>query len=184
MTPESILEQSLRSANMRWLLAHADYKGGECLIWPFFRDRWGYGHVSHKRRSRLASRAMCTIVNGTPPTPHHHASHLCGKGHMGCVHPLHLKWASPKENCLEKRTHGTQITTRYGARGKLSQEDIDKIRALKGIKTQVELAAMFDVSTQTISFWHTRDRPRKPFQPGTSRSAESRRRRKQTILEQ
>lgn len=81
-----------------------------CLLWPY-RSRCGpnqeYGQInkglsSHGRR---AHRVVCALAHGDPPTPDHHAEHLCGNSL--CVNPKHLKWSTPLENQNRKKEHGT-----------------------------------------------------------------------------
>lgn len=103
-----------------WLQRHArEYIGDDCLKWPFATDIEGYGVVRFRGRDTSASRAMCFIVHGDPPTPKHQAAHSCGKGHLGCVNPRHIRWATCFENIQEKRVHGTMnYGTRRDHRGK------------------------------------------------------------------
>jgi hypothetical protein len=93
---------------LTWLRMHVFYSGADCLYWPFARDRNGYcGLIEAKGTMYIygkirAHRLMCTIVNGAPPTSKHHAAHSCHNGHMGCIHPKHLHWATPAENGAER----------------------------------------------------------------------------------
>lgn len=94
---------------LRWLLDHVEYPEKGCLIWPFARDGKGYGSLGKKG----AHRRMCEIVNGPAPTPKHHAAHSCGNGHLGCVHPRHVRWATCSENQMDRFLHGT-ATNQHG----------------------------------------------------------------------
>ncbi len=87
------------------------YVGDDCLIWPFFRKADGRGQVRFRGSDQIASRVVCTLAHGEPPTAEHAAAHNCGKGHEGCVTPSHLRWATVIENHADKRIHGT---IRYG----------------------------------------------------------------------
>lgn len=64
-------------------------------------------------RTHTVSRLVCEYINGKAPSPEHEAAHNCGKGHEGCVNPLHMRWATRAENFSDKVIHGTSM------RGKL-----------------------------------------------------------------
>lgn len=89
---------------MRWLRAHVGHTGEGCLIWPFKRN-------SRDGRAALTDvnilRVMCGAAHGPPPSDRHHAAHSCGKAREGCIHPAHLRWATPTENAADKYLHGT-----------------------------------------------------------------------------
>ncbi len=127
-----------------WLRAHVDYDDEGCLIWPFYRDR--YGHFGHEGEHHYAHRFMCELVNGPPPTPEHQAAHSCGHGEDGCVHPKHLSWKTLGGNMLDKTVHGTNWK-RVRAR-KLTHEQADAIRA--STEKPPALAKQFGVSESTI----------------------------------
>lgn len=136
---------------VQWLRAHLDYQSDDCLIWPFAgKARNGYGLFGHLGRMTYAHRFMCELVNGPPPTPEHHSSHICGQGRQGCVNPRHLEWKTASENHFERRRHGTHATNKWGPKGKLSTDTVAAIRRLEGLTTNMELARRFDVSVDTI----------------------------------
>ena len=81
----------------KWLLAHVDYDGDDCLIWPFARIQSGRGHFGYEGKHYQAHVYMCELVNGPCP-PGHEAAHSCGRGHDACVHPKHLSWKTRAEN--------------------------------------------------------------------------------------
>lgn len=84
------------------------YTGSDCLIWPFNTDGHGYGTLNRKGNKQLkAHRVICELVHGSPPTATHQAAHSCGKGHLRCVNPHHLRWATRVENAADKILHGT-----------------------------------------------------------------------------
>ncbi len=93
---------------------------------------------------------MCELVKGAPPTLRHEAAHSCGRGHQGCVSPAHLNWKTTSQNQLDRAKHGTKGS--WAARGKLTPEEAAQIRALKGQKTQQQIADMFGVSRSQVSW--------------------------------
>jgi DNA-binding transcriptional regulator YiaG len=134
-----------RSPLMAWIRDHLSYSGDDCLTWPFGRDRNGYGSTVRRGKKVLAHRYICTIVHGEPPTPKHHAAHSCGKGHEGCVNPRHLSWKTNSENQLDRHQHGTNAKSRT----KLTPEQVDEIRSLKGAESTGVTAARFGISEAT-----------------------------------
>lgn len=95
-----------RGAPLAWLESHKDHDGPDCLIWPFGSGE-GYGGVQFRGRTMTPARAMCFLAHGNPPAPRLHSAHSCGRGHEGCVHPQHLRWATAAENAADKVLHGT-----------------------------------------------------------------------------
>lgn len=147
-----------------WLVAHVGYDGDGCLTWPYGCDLQGYGHVAYDGKIRGAARVMCTLVNGPPPTPRHHAAHSCGMGHKACVHPKHVEWKTPTDNQLDRAKHGTGNKPGRPGR-KLTADQVAAIKALKGQKTQREIGAEFGIRWETVGQIHRgviyADRPKR-----------------------
>ena len=136
---------------MRWLMAHADHDGSECLIWPYGVSESGYGKIARDERWHNASRIMCEVVYGPPPSPAHQGCHSCGQGHKACVNPRHLYWGSPAENSADQVGHGTRLKGEDIANSKLTEADVIEIRRLALTIPQKEIAARFDLSKQQVS---------------------------------
>lgn len=134
------------------------YQGQDCLTWPYTRDRTGYGRIRINKKSLSVSRLVCEHVHGPAPTNTHEAAHSCGNGHLGCVTPSHLSWKTPAENQADRIAHGTHQFGEKNARNKLTEKQVQKIRSLKGIITQVEIARIFGISFVTVSDIHNRRR--------------------------
>lgn len=130
-----------------WLIAHKDHAGEECLKWPFGGAN-GYGTHGHNGKLCYAHRTMCELVHGAAPSPTHEASHSCGLGHLGCVNPKHITWKTPSENQRDRAKHGTKAT---GPFGKINDEIAQRIRELRGVKTQQEIGLMFGISRAAVS---------------------------------
>lgn len=99
--------QTRKGALLQFLREHVSYAGDDCLAWPFGNKGNGYGHLRLHKQSMSASRAMCILAYGNPPSPSHDAAHSCGKGHLGCVNPRHLRWATRLENMCDAVRAGT-----------------------------------------------------------------------------
>ena len=143
-----------RETGLQWLQRHVDYDGDECLIWPRCRDNHGYGMLGTTRGGNRvnmkAHRVMCELINGPSPTSKHQASHSCGHGHLGCVHPKHLSWKTGSQNQLDRRKHGTAATNKYGQHGIVTPEMAATIISLKGKASQEKIATQFGISKKTV----------------------------------
>jgi len=137
--------ERIRFAREEAALSQSD----ECLIWPFQRNSNGYGVVTVDGKRQPASRYICLLANGHPPTPSHHAAHSCGNGHLGCVNPRHLSWKTVIENHADKRIHGTVNRGSRNGRAKIKESDIKKIRHLKDKHTTDQIAEMFGIPRGT-----------------------------------
>lgn len=128
---------------VQWLWASLSIDTDDCVKWPF-STTVGYGQTWWDGRPALATRVICELKHGPAPTPKHQAAHSCGKGHEGCVNHRHLRWATRKENEMDKTAHGT--------RGKaLTPEAVVEIKALRGAMTGVAIAERYGVHPATIS---------------------------------
>jgi hypothetical protein len=127
------------------------YAGDDCLKWPFAQNGNGYGQIWRSGRNVQAHRLICELVNGSPPDPSMDAAHTCGRGHLGCVNPKHLKWATRAENMADKLLHGTHNRGERHSMAKLTESDVRQIRELKGKMTCRELGEMFGVAPITIN---------------------------------
>ena len=83
------------------------YEGDDCTKWPFHKMVKGRAGMLFEGKNTLVARAVCTEVNGSPPTPDHEAAHNCG--HLWCVTKNHLRWATHAENENDKTIHGTRL---------------------------------------------------------------------------
>ena len=135
---------------LAWLMMHVDFDEDDCLLWPFSHGGRGYGRLRIDGRLQQAHRIMCKYRHGPPPTPVHEAAHSCGNGHLGCVHPMHVSWKTPKENQADKIIHGTSNRGNRSARTKLTQADVLAIRAAEGTPHRL-LAIEYGVAESTIS---------------------------------
>lgn len=129
-----------------------NYKGDDCLIWPFGSFPSGYAQMSDQGHKTNASRYICAVAHGAPPSDIHEAAHSCGNGHGGCVSPNHLRWATPIENNSDKTEHGTALNGEKNHRSKLTSSDVAEIlNKLKMGETQRTVAKQYGVSQPTIS---------------------------------
>lgn len=143
-----------RGTTLDWLLAHVDHAGDECLPWPFAQNA-GYGWVSVDGKRTYAHIVMCQKVHGPAPSPVHQASRSCSDRTVACVNPRHLQWKTPTQLRLEegaaRRAEIAGAGPYVKKRWKLRRDHVEKIRALKGKKTQTAVGRMFGVQRQTVS---------------------------------
>jgi len=132
------------------------HSGNKCLIWPFHRDsKNGYGQVWNGAKLTWAHRYVCEKVHGPAPDPELEAAHSCGNGHLGCVNPNHLRWATRSENALDRAIHGTDIRGKKNHSAVLNEHQVQEIRSLRGVVSQGELARRFGVDRMTIKAIYT-----------------------------
>lgn len=141
---------SAKGSPLAWMAERLHHGGADCLIWPFARNRNGYGSLKVMGRQINAHRWVCEQVHGPAPSQEHQAAHSCGKGRDGCVNPSHLRWATPSENAADKVLHGTTFRGKPGPHRKLTVDQVREIRALKGAVSQSELASRFGATQANI----------------------------------
>jgi HNH endonuclease len=139
-----------------WLREHVSHIGLNCLPYPFaVNKQTNYGQFGLDGQILYAHRFMCELKNGPAPSDDHEAAHNCGNAHMKCINPNHLEWKTRPQNAQDRKRHGNyqdQVGTR---RWRLTPEQVQTVKDLKGHVTQWELAQRFGVSRQTISGIHT-----------------------------
>ena len=126
------------------------YQGNDCLIWPYCRNGDGYARIVHEGKSKPVHRIVCEKINGPPPKPNYDAAHSCGKGHLGCVSPMHVSWKTRKDNLADCLIHGTHRRGSRNPPSKLSESDVRTIRGLKGSKSAKIIAEMLNVSPSSV----------------------------------
>lgn len=130
------------------------YAGDDCLTWPFSRTLYGYGDLWVDGVHFPAHRYICKVINGDPPSPDHEAAHSCGNGHEGCINPNHLSWKTPKQNQADRILHDTHKRGERSHLAKLTEDQAREALRLKGLVSQEEIAASFNVSRGAISHIH------------------------------
>jgi hypothetical protein len=143
--------RTARGAAQAFLEEAKTYSGKDCLLWPFSRNNMGYAVVKTLGNGpmRSAARVVCEAVNGMP-SGNEEAAHTCGNGHLGCINPRHLRWASHSENMLDRVGHGTANRGNRHGQSKLSAADVLEIRASAVKHSYSQLSTRFGVCPQTI----------------------------------
>lgn len=111
------------------------------------RDRYGYLHVMLNNKRYTVHTLVLTAFSGLRPDPTMLTRHLNNKRDDN--RPENLVWGTPKENQDDRRVHGTTISGEQVHNAKLTQADVDAIRA--STETQVALGKRYGVRQATIS---------------------------------
>ena len=143
-------QKTMRGDLLKFMNKTLHYVRDDCLIWPYAKNANGYAQIKIKGKNFRVSRLICEKVNGPSPTDKHDAAHSCGNGHLSCINPKHLRWATRKENMRDCIKHGTTNKGTRNGKAKLSVDDIIKIRESISI-SQRTLAKQFGVSQTQIS---------------------------------
>jgi len=149
-------------AAMAWLETHKHYDGTDCLIWPFGSQGKhksgapGYGQAVLNGKNIGAHVLMCVLAHGEKPFEGSIVAHTCGKGHLGCVAPNHLKWSTYAGNSADRYSHGTVPFGESCINAKLTNGDVRRIRSLQGKMGSGEIAKMFGVGVTTVKRIHNR----------------------------
>jgi hypothetical protein len=135
----------------RWILAHIDYCGADCLPWPYAKFSDGYGVLGYQGARYRAHVLMCTLTHGPAPSPEHEAAHNCGNGHLACCNQTHLRWKTRSENQHDRATHNRRP---LNGKPRLKPDQVREIRQLKGELTQQAIADRFGTSRTNIIMIH------------------------------
>jgi len=126
------------------------FKGNECLIWPFGRSKNGRAAASKNDKSYSVCRRICEETHGPAPSPIHQAAHTCGKGHEGCVNPNHLEWKTPKENCEDRKRHGTEYHGDRHHKTKVTDDEVREIRSINSDMTYKEIGKLYGIRKDQV----------------------------------
>ena len=139
-------------AHAKFLDEAMSFTGDDCLYWPFGGADNGYAQMAYKGHKRTCGRIICERLYGPAPSPVHQAAHSCGNGHLGCVSPKHVRWATPKENAADKYLHGTNPSPATNTASPLSEAQVREI--IRIIETEPAsdrgLGRRFGVANTTI----------------------------------
>jgi hypothetical protein len=146
-----LAESENKNLPLKWLIANANAQTDDCLTYPFGKTGMGYGVVYPKgEKQMMAHRWMCEHVHGPAPEGKIWVAHSCANGHLACVNPRHLRWATPKQNGEDRVAHGN-------APKKLTKEEAAQIWRLKGTMPSRVVGERFGVAKSTVAgIWQSR----------------------------
>lgn len=127
----------------------------ECVIWPFSKDKDGYGRL-RMNGERRAHRGIYKAAKGEIPNGCE-LMHVCDT--PSCVNPHHLRPGTHKQNMLDMRAKGRAASIQIDNRGEahpktlLKNDDIRAIRAdyARNRTNQGVLAERYRISRQAVS---------------------------------
>lgn len=123
----------------------------DCVTWRLNRCVAGYGRMRWKGEAKHVHRVVCEVVHGPSDGIRDQVAHSCGKGHLGCVNPRHLRWATRSENQLERASHGTSNRGERCAAAKLTRDQVIEIRKrLDAGESCLSIATAYSVSFASI----------------------------------
>lgn len=89
-----------------WLDCFRDFRGNECVSFPFRTAAKPRGLVTYNFKRMDAHRAMCLMAHGLPKEDGKTmALHRCGNGNLGCCNPKHLYWGDQSDNNKDAWRH-------------------------------------------------------------------------------
>lgn len=138
---------------IEWIHAHSTFEGEACLFWPYHGGNGKYPTVPLSGKTMTATRYMCIVAHGEPPSPEHEAAHSCGQGSNACFNQKHLRWATRKENEQDKRAHGTHGSGEKNSQAKLTeQQAIQIIEMVRSGHSQRSVAQAFGMHPISIHY--------------------------------
>lgn len=111
-----------------WIKESMKRDTDECYSWPFHVNKDGRSSVQVGKTRMNASRYVCILKNGPPPSPKHDAAHSCGNGNRNCLNHNHLRWATKKENQADRVLHGTVVNGTKTHNAVLTEEKVVWLR--------------------------------------------------------
>lgn len=133
-------------AGRRYLVKRRGY-----LLKLKVHKKTGYVGVEIASKDQLVHRLVLLAFVGPCP-PGHEGAH--GDGVRTNNAPSNLRYATRLENAADRHRHGTTLTGEQVFGAKLNTEKVAEIRALKGVMSQREIAAKFNVTYPLIGMIH------------------------------
>lgn len=121
----------------------------DCILWPFSRNRAGYGKIEN----RLVHRMACTEEHGPAPTDTHEAAHIPGCHNPSCFNRRHVYWATPSQNQCDRFEDGTSNRGGNFRNSKLKPEDVIAIRCAvqRDGRLHADVAKEYGVSRTVVT---------------------------------
>ena len=123
-----------------------------CKLFEGFKEKFGYGHKSHKGKNWMAHRLAWYKVHGDIPKGLH-VRHMCHN--PSCVNPDHLVLGTHQDNMDDMVKAGRQLRGEKNSAAKLTEAQAREIYAQKPlgrapIGFAQHLANKYGVSKETI----------------------------------
>lgn len=122
-------------------------KSGDCWAWRGATDQHGYGHFFDGKHWK-AHRWSYAEHNGVS-TLDGDVCHHCDN--PVCVRPSHLYMALHAVNMADMVTKGRSAGRERHSQAKLTESDVEEIKALLGTLVQQDIAELYGVDASTIT---------------------------------
>lgn len=119
----------------------------ECIIWPFGKDKDGYGVTSENGVWRYAHSIVCERAHGARQ-PGREVCHSCG--FRACINKSHLRWGTVQDNADDRAIHERNMTGEKNVNCKLTKAQVLEIRSMYPANRLVVIAEKYGVSTHTV----------------------------------
>lgn len=130
--------------------SRVDQSSGPAGCWPWIgaRQLEGYGKLAWNGQMLVASRVALELATGRVLAPDEDARHSCDN--PPCCNPAHLSPGSRLENMRDAASRGRIPRGSERASSKLTEADVQRIRALRATTEIAVLAVRFGVAEATI----------------------------------
>lgn len=139
----------MNNHNLEWLQEAVMRDTDECIEWPFYQMRKGYGQITIKNRNRLVSHVALELVGRKwhPPWGSY-ALHSCDN--PPCCNTRHLRWGTSARNTADMLERERE--SRGERHGKLTEKQVREMFVLRRQGwTQLRIAGRFGVHQVQVS---------------------------------
>ena len=134
-------------SHYQWIIAAIkNHDSDDCLLWPFAKDKDGYGKLCLKGKDCRAHRVAFFVTYGHWPS--NQTRHTCDN--PPCFNPRHLLEGSNKDNSNDAVERNRLARGEAIDSSKLTDEIVREIRADYPFYKQAELARRYSVSRHCI----------------------------------
>jgi len=131
---------------MLWLRQAITVPSTDCILWPFWNDKDGYGTCWFEGKTHRAHRLAFYLHNGRWPVPY--ALHSCDV--RACINPSHIGEGDAADNYADARSRDRNTKGKLVNTCRLTPEIVRHIRMVYSNGSGGRLAREFGVTVPTI----------------------------------
>lgn len=120
----------------------------DCILHQGRKDTDGYGKIRINKKDKSAHRHAYELSYGPIPKGMI-IMHICDN--PPCVNPKHLQLGTHQMNAMDRHLKQRDCRGSKQHNSKITEKDVKYIRAMRGIKTQMELANELGIKQSQIS---------------------------------